>query len=77
MNYLVLQRKKFMEKILKDLENLQKSFKLYTLIIVLSLILIISYPSYNIIIYLTKKTILFRKCVFYSNCFTAYINCSY
>jgi hypothetical protein len=44
-----------MEKILKDLENLQKSFKLYTLIIVSSLILIISYPSYNIIIYLTEK----------------------
>jgi len=44
-----------MEKILKDLENLQKSFKLYTLIIVPSLILIISYPSYNIIIYLIAK----------------------
>jgi hypothetical protein len=44
-----------MEKILKDLENLQKSFKLYTLIIVTSLILIISYPSYNIIISLTEK----------------------
>jgi hypothetical protein len=44
-----------MEKILKDLENLQKSFKLYTLIIVTSLILIISYPLYNIIISLTEK----------------------
>jgi hypothetical protein len=44
-----------MEKILKDLENLQKSFKLYTLIIISSLILIISYPSYNIIILLTEK----------------------
>jgi hypothetical protein len=44
-----------MEKILKDLENLKKSFKLYTLIIITSLILIISYPSYNIIIYLTEK----------------------
>jgi|GEM_PF-4625991 len=44
-----------MEKILKDLKNLQKSFKLYTLIIVTSLILIISYPSYNIIIYLIEK----------------------
>ena len=44
-----------MEKILKDLKNLQKSFKLYTLIIVTSLILIISYPSYNIIISLLEK----------------------
>jgi hypothetical protein len=44
-----------MKKILKDLENLQKSFKLYTLIIVSSLILIISYPLYNIIIYLIAK----------------------
>ncbi len=44
-----------MEKILKDLENLRKSFKLYTLIIVSSLILIISYPLYNIIISFTEK----------------------
>jgi len=44
-----------MEKILQDLKNLQKSFKLYTLIIFSLLILTISYPSYNIIIYLTQK----------------------